>query len=97
MNISEQIKALQAQIAEKTSARNALVIAKGANITDEEVGQANTMAKEIASLETKLGVLVDAEKSIAAQAVVVPNNEGGVKAALRAWKAGVQAAQGTQR
>ncbi|MGA3972416.1 phage major capsid protein [Ralstonia nicotianae] len=78
MNISEQIKALQAQIAEKTSARNALVIAKGANITDEEVGQANTMAKEIASLETKLGVLVDAEKSIAAQAVVVPNNEGGV-------------------
>ncbi|BCM12247.1 hypothetical protein MAFF241648_14370 [Ralstonia solanacearum] len=78
MNISEQIKALQAQIAEKTSARNALVIAKGANITDEEVGQANTMAKEIASLETKLGVLVEAEKSIAAQAVVVPNNGGGV-------------------
>lgn len=29
-------------------------------------------------METKLGVLVEAEKSIAAQAVVVPNNGGGV-------------------
>lgn len=76
MTISEQIKALQAKIAEKTSARNALVIDKGAEITDEEVGQANSMAKEIATMETKLAVLVDTEKSIAAQAVVVPSAEG---------------------
>ncbi|CAJ0873090.1 hypothetical protein R6138_01898 [Ralstonia thomasii] len=76
MTVSEQIKALQAAIAEKTSARNALVIDKGAAITDEEVGQANTMAKEIASMEVKLGVLRDTEKSIAAQAVVVPSADG---------------------
>lgn len=78
MTISEQIKALQAQIAEKTSARNALVIEKGANITDEDVGKANTIAKDIASLEAKLAVLVETERSIAAQAVAVPANAVGV-------------------
>lgn len=78
MRISEQIKALQAKLAEKTAERNAFVLAKGAEMTDEDTISANGMAKDIAGVEARLAVLVETEKSIAAAASVVPATESAI-------------------
>lgn len=81
MNISEQIKALLAKLAEKTAEKNAFVVSKGVDATPEDVETAKGFMAEIKSLEDRLEILKDAEKSLLAQATRVPVTESAVAVA----------------
>ena len=81
MNISEQIKALLAKLAEKTAEKNAFVVAKGVDATPEDVETAKGFMAEIKSLEDRLEILKDAEKSLMSQASAVPATASAVAVA----------------
>lgn len=78
MVISEQIKALQEKVAAKVAEKNAFVLGKGVDATAEDVETAKKFVAEIAEMESKLAMLKEAEKSLAAQAVAVTTEAAAV-------------------
>lgn len=82
MTIAEKIKQLQARLQQAEAARNGLVaksVEADRSLTDDEVKQYNDFSEELDKGAKELARLQTVEKSLAAQAVAVPRQEGEIK------------------
>jgi HK97 family phage major capsid protein len=86
MQISAQIKALQANLATIEDERNEMVMqsaTEGKALTPEQVTRAKAIAHELDAGKEQLAVLLDAEKSLAAHAVAIPRSEAAAAATIK--------------